>query len=175
MRAMQPAISIAQEANAGQIADLVNQAYRPGTAEAGWTHESGLVAGERTSAQQVLGLFHDGSTVLVMQHDARIIACVHVARAGDACWIGMLATAPQRQAGGIGKAMLAAAETFALRHHQPRALKMAVLTSRPELLSFYQRRGYALNGHVSAYPLDAGVGTPQRDDLQVLELQKTVG
>lgn len=175
MVVMHPAISIAQETNAGQIADLVNQAYRPSTAEAGWTHESGLVAGERTSAQQVRGLFHEDSTVLVMHHEARIVACVHVARVEDVCWIGMVATAPQHQAGGIGKAMLAAAEAFALRHHRPRALKMAVLSSRPELLSFYQRRGYALNGKVSAYPVDAGVGTPQRDDLQVLELQKTVG
>lgn len=172
---MHTAIHIAEDADAERISELVNWAYRPSPAEAGWTHESGLVAGERTSAQKVRSLFKEDSTVLIMKHDESIVACVHVERASDVCWIGMLATAPSLQAGGIGKEMLAAAEAFAVRKHAPKYFKMAVLSSRPELLSFYQRRGFMLNGNISAYPTNAGVGIPQRSDLQVLELQKTTG
>ncbi|KQX31944.1 GNAT family N-acetyltransferase [Variovorax sp. Root434] len=172
---MHKAISTAEDTDAEQISALVNNAYRPSAAEAGWTHESALVSGERTSAVQVRRLFKKDSTVLVMKHDESIVACVHVERVNDVCWIGMLATKPDLQAGGLGKEMLAAAEALAASEHAPQALKMAVLSSRPELLSFYQRRGFVLNGNIGAYPADAGVGTPRQDGLQVFELEKKIG
>ena len=46
-------LRIASAADAIAIADLVNRAYRPETGQAGWTHESGLVSGMRTSPDQV--------------------------------------------------------------------------------------------------------------------------
>ena len=49
---------------------------------------------------------------------------------------------------------------------------MSVLSSRTELLSFYQRRGYKLTGQTCSYPLDAGIGTPLLKGLCVLELSK---
>jgi GNAT superfamily N-acetyltransferase len=175
MPAMDFSLDTAQAADAAAIADLVNQAYRPGPAHAGWTHESALVSGDRTSAAQVRALFKKDSTVLVMRQGSALVACVHVERDGSVCWIGMLATSPALQAQGLGKQMLAAAEAFAIKTHAAKAFRMSVLSSRPELLDFYQRRGYQWTGATSAYPIEAGVGTPQRDDLQVLALLKLVG
>lgn len=86
----------------------------------------------------------------------------------------MLATDPAQQACGIGKVMLAAAERLAVERLAPQRLVMSVLTSRPELLAFYQRRGYRLTGQVSGYPLDAGVGQPRTPGLELLELEKPV-
>ncbi len=173
--AMKTLIEPAREADAEAIADVVNRAYRPEPRSAGWTHESALVSGLRTSPTRVLELFRPDSVVLVMRQAERIVACVHVECVGVVCWIGMLATLPDLQAAGIGKRMLAAAEDWACRTHAPQALQMSVLSNRPELLSFYQRRGYALTGAVDGYPTEAGVGAPLRNDLQVLELRKNVG
>jgi hypothetical protein len=49
---------------------------------------------------------------------------------------------------------------------------MSVLSSRPELLAFYERRGYARTGEQAAYPVGAGVGTPRSEALHVLSLEK---
>jgi len=78
---------------------------------------------------------------------------------------------------------LQAAETFSARHLQSddRAvdkklarLTMSILSHRPELLSYYQRRGYQLNGNKMPFPNDGNNGEPKRQDLELLELEKPV-
>lgn len=169
---MHETIELARKIQSREIAALVNKAYRPAPNEGGWTHESALVAGDRTSPQQVESLFTADSLVLVVKRENEIVACVHVVREGQDCWIGMLATLPSEQNTGLGKRMLMAAEAFAVERFSPKRLMMSVLSSRPELLSFYQRRGYELTGQVGRYPKEASVGTPLLAELQVLELRK---
>lgn len=169
---MDMAFREATPADADAIAALVNRAYRPTAGERGWTHEADLVAGPRTSAAQVAELFRAGSSVLLMRLEDQVVACVHVAQSVDSCTIGMLATAPGQQNLGLGKRMLQHAEQFAAKHYAARRLDMSVLSSRPELLAFYERRGYVLTGEREDYPVDAGVGTPWHEKLHVLSLQK---
>lgn len=167
-------IDQATEADADAIAALVNQAYRPQGHARGWTHEAALVSGLRISPAQVCALFRVGSTVLVMRSEHGVLACVHIEQAGQACYIGMLATLPSNQNQGLGKAMLQAAEALAIQQYGANTLKMLVLSSRPELQAYYERRGYTLTGHRESYPLHAGVGVPRRDDLIVMEMSKPV-
>lgn len=160
-------------ADAINIASLVNRAYRPPPEQAGWTHEGNLVAGERTSAEQVLSLFHEQSAILVLcRGQSEIVACVHVQGDQSGAYIGMLATDPTVQAKGLGKQMLFHAETYAVEHFKASVFKMSVLSSRPELLAFYERRGYVLTGDVGDYPLSAGVGQPLVEGIHVLSLTK---
>ncbi|HEX8980793.1 MAG TPA: GNAT family N-acetyltransferase [Parasulfuritortus sp.] len=166
-------LRIAYEADAKEIAALVNKAYRPSPQDAGWTHEANLVAGERTTTEQVLSLFHEQSTILLLCLGPQIVACVHVQGGESGAYIGMLATNPTLQAQGIGKQMLLHAEAYATKHFGASVLKMSVLSSRPELLAFYERRGYFLTGEVEEYPLSAGVGLPVVPGIQVLSLAKT--
>ena len=155
---------------------LVNRAYRPAAGEGGWTHESALVAGARISAQQVGELFTPDAAVLLLRQQGEIVACVHVQADGpDAAGIGMLASEPRLQAQGLGKQMLQHAEQFALQQLGARILRMSVLSSRPELLAFYERRGYQRTGELESYPLTAGVGQPLRADLHLLMLEKRAG
>ena len=167
-----PEFCAATVADADAIACLVNKAYRPAGAERGWTHEADLVASDRTSAAQVAGLLRPGSSVLLLLIDGTIAACVHVECAEDACRIGMLATEPKWQNLGLGKRLLEQAERFAVDVWSARCLLMSVLSSRPELLAFYERRGYARTGERTAYPTEAGVGRPKREDIHVLHLEK---
>lgn len=166
-------LRIACESDAQEIASLVNSAYRPSPEDAGWTHEGNLVAGKRTTVDQVLSIFHKESTILVLcLESSEIVACVHVQCDQSEAHIGMLATNPKFQAQGLGKKILAHAETYAIQHFNASVLKMSVLSSRPELLAFYERRGYVLTGDVDEYPLSAGFGKPMVAGLHVLSLAK---
>ena len=51
---------------------------------------------------------------------------------------------------------------------------MAVLAERDELIDFYVRRGYQKTEQTIAYPKDLNVGTPKREDLMVIYLEKEV-
>lgn len=169
---MQPILRIASESDAHEIAALVNRAYRPLSHQRGWTHEADLVAGERTSAEQVLSLFGPQSSILVLCHGAAIVACVHIQCSESSAYIGMLATEPDCQARGLGKHMLACAEHHALEHFKATTFKMSVLSLRSELIAFYERRGYVRTGHVENYPVSAGVGQPLVAGLRVESLVK---
>lgn len=169
-----PELHLATAADADAIAALVNRAYRPSPQEAGWTHESGLVGGARTTPAQVQALLHDNSTVLLLCENARIVACVHVQATPSGADIGMLATEPGLQGKGLGKQMLQHAENHAAKHFAARRLHMSVLSSRPELLAFYQRRAYILTGATYDYPATGETGQPMVDGLHLLLLGKDV-
>lgn len=163
---------VATKKDSEEIASLVNRAYRPSESDAGWTHESNLVAGIRISTEQVLSLFEDNSAILLLCNESKIVACVHVQGGDLKTYIGMLATDPRKQASGIGKKMLNHAEQYAKVNFGNVIYNMSVLSSRPELLSFYERRGYVLTGEVGEYPMSAGVGKPIVDEIKVLFLEK---
>jgi ribosomal protein S18 acetylase RimI-like enzyme len=169
---MQPALHVASKTDANRIADMVNRAYRPSSLERGWTHEADLVAGERTTSEQVLSLFSPRSLVLVLCQGAAIVACVHLQNDDSEVYIGMLATEPSLQTQGLGKTMLSHAEQYAITHFNATVFRMSVLSSRTELIAFYERRGYARTGEVKAYPISAGVGLPLVEGLQVEALVK---
>jgi ribosomal protein S18 acetylase RimI-like enzyme len=165
-------LRVACKDDANGIAVLVNRAYRPSPQDAGWTHEANLVAGQRTTTEQVLSLFHEQSTILLLCLGPKIVACVHVQGDQSSAYIGMLAVNPTMQTQGLGKQMLFHAEAYAIEHFEASVLKMSVLSSRPELLAYYERRGYVFTGAVEEYPLSAGIGQPIVAGIHVLSLAK---
>ncbi len=164
---------IATLAESDDITCLVNAAYRPDSTHAGWTHESNLISGARTSSEQIIEIINKkDSIILVAIQDSKLSACVHIERTDHHCSIGMLAVSPAFQDAGLGKKMLGHAETFAIKHFSAQRLIMIVLSARYELISFYQRRGYRKTGNVLEYPISAGVGSPKFDNLKIEMLEK---
>ena len=120
--------------------------------------------------------------------DMKINAGSNQSSYNKSAYIGMFAVHPELQGQGVGNVILQAAETFAARHLQsdkqatdsqatdkkPARLTMSILSHRPELLSYYQRRGYQLNGNKMPFPNDGNNGEPKRQDLELLELEKMV-
>ena len=157
----------ATELDAGKIATLVNRAYRPQADERGWTHEAELVSGPRTTEEQILALFGSCSSILILCQDAGIVACVHVTCHERCANIGMLATDPCYQTQGMGKQILDYAERYATVHFGATSFRMSVLSSRPELIAFYERRDYTRTGQTMSYPVSAGTGEPIVDGLQL--------
>ena len=163
----------ANNADAETIAELVNRAYRPESGATGWTHESDLVAGNRTNAAQIVGtILSRDSVILVGLNNEEIVACAHVQKDGNCSHIGMLAVNPILQKVGAGKQMLAHAEKYASAVFGSEKFVMVVVSARIELVSFYLRRGYHKTGSVMGYPLSAGAGTPKTPDLKIEVLEK---
>lgn len=169
---MMPLLRNATELDAGKIAMLVNRAYRPLADERGWTHEANLVSGPRTTAEQVLAQFGSRSSILVLCRDAEIVACVHVSCRENCANIGMLATDPSYQTQGLGKQILEYAERYASAQFGTTSFRMSVLSSRPELIAFYERRGYTRTGQTESYPVSGGTGEAIEDGLQLEILVK---
>ncbi len=161
------------------LADLVNSAYRGELATQGWTHESYLLGGQRTDEASLRAdlAAKPGATILVLRDapDAKPHACVWVEPAGGNAWyVGMVTVSPLRQAGGIGRTMLDAAEAHA-RERGGASMQMTVISVRDTLIAWYERRGYALTGETQPFPYDdERFGEPQRDDLAFVVMRRAL-
>ena len=150
---------------------LIERAYRGPAARAGWTHEADYLSGPRTDAATLAATLADArATMLLATAGDRIAACVQVTDCGDGvAYMGMLAVEPAEQAGGTGRAMIAAAEDFA-RTLGARRMEMTVVDRRIELIAYYARRGYAPTGETRPFPPELLEATP----LAFVVLAKTL-
>lgn len=147
----------------GTIADvpaihaLVERGYRDSSV-GGWTSEADLFDGARTDAASLVAIIADPQQeMLVAADDAGVFACVVIARKGsDSAYLGLLCVDPDRQAAGIGRRLIAAAEREAARRFGATRVEMTVIDCRDELIAYYGRRGYVPTGEVRALPDGAG-------------------
>ena len=96
-------------------------------------------------------------------------------KSGGLAYLGMLTVDPARQSAGLGRMILAAAEDHATAHFAATRIEMTVIAQRPELIAWYERRGYALTGEQRPFPAhDPRFGLPQRSDLAFAVLEKTL-
>jgi GNAT superfamily N-acetyltransferase len=159
------------------IVALVESAYRGEASRAGWTTEADLLDGQRTDAEAVRAVIETaGSRMLLAIDPSGLVACCQlVRRAGGTCYFGMFAVAPLRQATGIGRRMLAAAEDVARREWHSTSMRMTVIAQRADLIDWYVRRGYAVTGEREPFPHgDDRFGLPRRTDLEFAVLEKAL-
>ncbi|HEX7781196.1 MAG TPA: GNAT family N-acetyltransferase [Sphingobium sp.] len=148
---MRPAL----EADIPELHALVESAYRGDSARAGWTHEADLLEGPRTSADALRSLLSDPDELLLLVHDGTaIIGSVQLTRLSPiAVYLGMLAVAPVRQSGGLGKWIMNAAEEEAKRRFGAETMELSVVSQRSELIAYYGRRGYRETGELKPFPI----------------------
>ena len=163
--------------DAAAIAALVNSAYRGDSSRAGWTTEADLLGGQRTDPEAVAAIIASpDDVVLVHERDDGIAACVHLECMPADCYLGMLTVRPTLQAGGLGRRLLTSAEAWTAAHWGATRVTMTVIAQRPELIAWYERRGYARTGEQQPFPYgDARFGLPQREDLVFEVLAKSLG
>ena len=156
---------------------LVNSAYRGDSSRAGWTTEADLLDGMRIDAERLKAAIADDAdnAILIHEDEGHLVACVHLERTGSSCYLGMLTTSPTRQGSGLGRAMIEEAELFARDHWGATSMEMTVLTLRPELVAWYERRGYAKTGERKPFPYgDDKWGLPKSPDLEFYVLRKSL-
>ena len=155
---------------------LVESAYRGASARRGWSHEADLLEGQRTDMAALDAMLGDPAQhLLVFRDNDRLRACVALTDKGSGlAYLGMLTVDPQRQAAGLGRLILAAAEEHAAAFGASR-VEMTVIAQRTELIEWYLRRGYALTGERRPFPHgDPRFGLPRRDDLIFAVMEKTL-
>ncbi len=186
---MQSATSEARSANAlalqrATLADieaivaLVNGAYRGEEARRGWTTEEHLLGGQRTDPEGIAAILQaPGQALLTLRDREGLCACVHLeAKDGGICYLGMLTVRPDLQTAGIGRQMLAAAESHAREHFGADVIEMTVIDLRLELIAWYERRGYRHTGELRPFPYgDERFGLPRRPDLRFTVMRRRLG
>lgn len=150
------------------IVELVESAYRGDASRCGWTTEADLIDGHRIDATDIPPLLTtDGSIVILAERNGALVSSCHLESRESYAYFGLFAVNPGEQGTGIGKTVLAEAERVARETLGANELHMKVLIQRPDLIAWYERRGYSRTGSFSPFPYgDTGVGIPRRDDLE---------
>jgi ribosomal protein S18 acetylase RimI-like enzyme len=133
---------------------LIESAYRGDTARQGWTHEADLLDGQRIDTVMLAAMLNSADQrILVAREEATIIGCVAVTNQGDGiCYLGLLTVDPTRQAGGLGRLLIDAAEDAARALFGARRIEMTVIAQRDSLIAWYERRGYRRTGEQRPFP-----------------------
>ena len=158
----------ATAADAPALVALVNSAYRGESSRAGWTTEADLLGGLRIDVERLTEqIAAPGSVILLHERDHLPVACVHLERTGEDCYLGLLTVRPTMQGTGFGRRLLEAAERWAMAHWSSRSMHMTVIVQRLELIAWYERRGYMRTGERKPFPYgDERFGLPRRADLE---------
>lgn len=161
---------LARHDDAESINVLINQAYR---GKDGWTKETEIVVGERSSVNDVKELIKSPEAHLfVAEINGLIVACICLEEKENQVYIGTFAVNPAFQNQGIGDQVLRFAEAYATNQLGSKRLMMVVISQREELISFYERRGYKRTGDISEYPVHLNVGIPVVEGLMIECLEK---
>ena len=160
------------------VAALVERAYRGPVAANGWTTETELLAGPRTSERHVAELAAEpGSRFVLAEADGALVGSALV-QAPDApggpAYLGMFAIDPAYQGGGLGKAVVAAAERTVADLWGAPAVRLTVISLRAELIEWYERRGFVRTGRHLPFPFHEASGA-LRTDFDLVEMQKDLG
>ena len=98
------------------------------------------MTGVQTCALPILS----SGTFLVADDSGALAGCVYIEGRGERSYLGLLSVQPALQGGGLGRRLVAAAESFA-REAGSRFVDLRVISARGEqLLPFYERLGYAI-------------------------------
>ena len=154
---------------------LVQGAYRGDSSRRGWTHEADLLDGQRTDAAALDAVIADADHRILLAFDGQAVAgCVQISRVGgERAYLGMLTVDPLRQAGGLGRALIEAAERTAADLFGATCMEMTVVRQRADLIAWYVRRGYSLTGETRPFPYeDMRFGLPRVTDLEFVVLEK---
>lgn len=147
---------------------LVEACYRGETAKQGWTHEADLLGDERTSdAELAEAVAAPNMRVLLAEVERQLAGTVTITDLGQGrAYLGMLCVLPELQAEGLGRALIADAEDMAAEQFGANVMEMTVIEARPELVAWYERRGYNRTGDRRPMPSSGN------DDITMVVLER---
>lgn len=154
------------------ISNLVNLTYR---GDNGWTRETHIIGGDRTNLDEITtAMAKPEARFYVVYLQQFLAACIYLAKEQHHAYIGFFSVHPDFQGVGVGKSILQQIEAIAKQQFAADKIRMFVVSQRPELIAFYQRRGYQRTGGTEAYPLRLKIGIPKVNGLTIEYLEKYV-
>ena len=154
---------------------LVESAYRGESSREGWTTEADLIDGRRTDAEAISAVIAgQDSLMLLAEAGGELVGCCQLERrTGTEAYFGTFAVRPGGQGQGWGRRILAEAERLARGEWRAGTMVMSVLAQRPDLIAWYERRGYRRTGATIPFPYgNERFGLPKRPDLSFAILAK---
>lgn len=152
----------ATEKDIPQLLELVESCYRGDFAKKGWTCESDIVSGARTTKELLKEeiIAPGGSYLMHTDVQGKVIGCVYIKvnTQEKNAFVGSLCVHPTLQSQGLGKQLLEAAEINA-REAECSKLCVKVITLRKELINWYEKKDFKFVGEL--IPLPAGSGIPK--------------
>jgi GNAT superfamily N-acetyltransferase len=127
-------------AGAEAIASLINAAFLV---------ERFFLEGDRITVEEVRLRMESGKFILVEEGEA-LVGCVYVEPRGERAYLGLLSVEPGRQRSGIGRRLMAAAESYC-SEIRCRFVDLCIVNLREELPGYYRGLGYVETGK-SAFP-----------------------
>lgn len=108
----------------------------------GLWHAAGLTRPWNDPAQDfVLALAQPNSTILTAQREGRMVGTVMAGHDGHRGWLYYLAVDPAARRGGLGRALVRAAEAFLVAQGCPKAMLM-VRSDNAGVIAFYAALGF---------------------------------
>ena len=155
-----------------ELVKLINSAYRGESSKKGWTTEAFLLEGELRTDEAMLTeiLGRPNAVILKYLENGRISGSVFLEKQERGLYLGMLTVDPLKQANGIGKKLMKAAEEYAKENECP-CIFMNVISVRNELVTWYERQGYYKTGEKKPLPSDTRFGKPTQP-LEFAIMQK---
>lgn len=155
-----------------EIIPIVEAAYRGNGG--GWTTEAHILGGQRTDAEMLAKYITSEHTVVTLAFDGdRPVGCIKVEQVDDVVDLGLFAVDPSRQGAGIGRALVGEAERIAVEVFGAGELHLNVIHVRQDLIGWYERLGFKLNGSSAKFPYgQEQFGLPKRDDLYFVGMSK---
>ena len=156
-----------------ELNKLINSAYRGETSKKGWTTEAHLLDGIRIDEQTIYKyLEHPNIIILKNTDEGQITGTVYLEIRGSKLYVGMFSVSPLVQNKGVGRELLLAAEAYAklLNCH---TLTMTVISTRQELISWYERRGFKATGEIEPFHDGKKFGIP-RAQIELIVMKKAV-
>ena len=166
------AITKATLQDVASLAVLVNTAYRGEESQKGWATEAHLLDGQRIDEEMLTGYINNPDITILKytNNEGALEACVHLELKPGKLYLGMLSVLPHLQDKGIGRQLLVAGEEFAHANHRS-VIVMTVISSRLELINWYERRGYIRTGEVVPFHADPRFGIP-KENIELVVLEK---
>lgn len=168
-------ISSASTQDIPELSALINSAYRGEASKKGWTTEADLLKGDlRTDIPTLTALLSNPKAVILkyILTDGTIAGCVFLEQRERGLYLGMLTVSPEMQAGGIGKQLLAAAESYAIEKGC-KSIFMNVITLRSELINWYEKNGYIQTAERVPLPDNPKFGIPTQP-LEFVIMEKMI-
>ncbi|MCX2574006.1 GNAT family N-acetyltransferase [Pedobacter sandarakinus] len=167
-------ISKATIADVPALNQLINSAYRGESSKQGWTTEEAILGGIRIDEVALRKYFGQDHIHILKYTDAqgRLLGTVNLEVRPDELYLGLFAVSPLAQNLGIGKALLQAAEGIA-RENDRKKIAITVISSRTELIAWYERNGYRATGKSIAFEdIQDRFGEPKQDHILLIGMEK---
>lgn len=152
----------ATEKDIPQLLELIESCYRSDFARKGWTYDSDIIGGARTTKEFVKEeiIAPGGSYLKHTDVQGKVIACVYIKvnTQEKKAFVGSLCVYPTFQSHGLGKGLLDATEIIA-REAGCSKLCVQIVTMRKELINWFEKIDFKFVGELA--PLTADTGTPK--------------